>query len=389
MILNDIENSGGVAPDGRPDGEAKNATASVPKKKKTRFGKKSILIFLSGLLAGAVLFTAVFAAAGSGFFSGMFVRSSAKADAIINAISSEKLVVVFTHGSDSSLREDFERAYDELREKYKDTVQFYKFDAINDSYMDLVYFSDYNFLCYCNGLSFFVDGRMRIYMQNGYNTGDDFVRAVDRYFMPEAPVPDPAVYEMFLGDSGLNRPLDYDEYDVIGEIKLFTSGSVRENYQKCDGRTLTGFRYSILAKQYGSWSKDDVRVALPDLDGGLSSSGIEYYMCTNAGLAAEATAAQGEAYNGINYIKRENADIGQYYVGEIKLADKASIVVNNGYLLPCDGSELNIVDYKELYAKIGTSFGGDGTKTFKLPDLSGKSPIDGAEYYICYKGIAS
>jgi hypothetical protein len=33
MILNDIENSGGVAPDGRPDGEAKNAAAS-PKKKK-------------------------------------------------------------------------------------------------------------------------------------------------------------------------------------------------------------------------------------------------------------------------------------------------------------------------------------------------------------------
>ena len=42
--------------------------------------------------------------------------------------------------------------------------------------------------------------------------------------------------------------------------------------------------------------------------------------------------------------------------------------VPTGWLF-CDGSELLISEHKDLYATIGNTFGGDGIKTFSIPDL--------------------
>lgn len=41
----------------------------------------------------------------------------------------------------------------------------------------------------------------------------------------------------------------------------------------------------------------------------------------------------------------------------------------------CDGTILNISEYEVLYALIGTTYGGDGVRTFGLPDLRGRIPI--------------
>jgi microcystin-dependent protein len=41
----------------------------------------------------------------------------------------------------------------------------------------------------------------------------------------------------------------------------------------------------------------------------------------------------------------------------------------------CDGSLLSIADNPALFDAIGTSYGGDGTSTFALPDLRGCVPI--------------
>lgn len=53
----------------------------------------------------------------------------------------------------------------------------------------------------------------------------------------------------------------------------------------------------------------------------------------------------------------------------------------------CEGQLLQISDYDALYALFGTRFGGDGKTTFALPDLSGKSPSAGMEYYIAVTGL--
>lgn len=60
------------------------------------------------------------------------------------------------------------------------------------------------------------------------------------------------------------------------------------------------------------------------------------------------------------------------YTGEIRLfASKR--VPNNWHW--CDGSSLNINDYQALYSLLGTTYGGNGTTTFGLPDLRGRVPI--------------
>lgn len=45
-----------------------------------------------------------------------------------------------------------------------------------------------------------------------------------------------------------------------------------------------------------------------------------------------------------------------------------------GYLL-CQGQELNITTYQKLFNVIKNKFGGNGTTTFKLPDMNGKFPL--------------
>ena len=43
--------------------------------------------------------------------------------------------------------------------------------------------------------------------------------------------------------------------------------------------------------------------------------------------------------------------------------------------LACDGSSLSISNYQVLYQLLGTTFGGDGSSTFNLPDLRGRVPV--------------
>lgn len=63
-----------------------------------------------------------------------------------------------------------------------------------------------------------------------------------------------------------------------------------------------------------------------------------------------------------------------YYVGEIRI-----LAIPNGrppldWLL-CNGAVVSISQYPALYALIGTTYGGNGTTTFAVPDLRGRLPM--------------
>ncbi|MFL0202128.1 phage tail protein, partial [Exiguobacterium acetylicum] len=45
-----------------------------------------------------------------------------------------------------------------------------------------------------------------------------------------------------------------------------------------------------------------------------------------------------------------------------------------GWLL-CDGSTLNRADYPELFAAIGENYGGNGSTTFKIPNMGARVPV--------------
>lgn len=60
------------------------------------------------------------------------------------------------------------------------------------------------------------------------------------------------------------------------------------------------------------------------------------------------------------------------FIGEIKLT--AFAVIPQGWL-PCNGQLLTISQYPALFSVLGTTYGGDGTSTFALPDLQGRTPV--------------
>jgi len=53
----------------------------------------------------------------------------------------------------------------------------------------------------------------------------------------------------------------------------------------------------------------------------------------------------------------------------------------------CDGRVLQISTNQPLYTLLGTTFGGNGTTTFNLPDLrSAAMGWGGVRYFICVSG---
>ncbi len=60
------------------------------------------------------------------------------------------------------------------------------------------------------------------------------------------------------------------------------------------------------------------------------------------------------------------------YIGEIR--QFAGNFAPAGWLF-CNGQVLNISEYDALFALIGTTYGGNGQTTFRLPDLQGRVPI--------------
>jgi microcystin-dependent protein len=54
--------------------------------------------------------------------------------------------------------------------------------------------------------------------------------------------------------------------------------------------------------------------------------------------------------------------------------------------LPCDGRLLTIAGNPALFSLLGTTYGGNGTTTFALPDLRSVAP-NGMTYFICDSGV--
>lgn len=66
----------------------------------------------------------------------------------------------------------------------------------------------------------------------------------------------------------------------------------------------------------------------------------------------------------------------QPYLGEIKMF--AGDFAPRGWEF-CDGRLVPIDEYDALFSLLGTIYGGDGSTTFRLPDLRGRVPVHSGE----------
>ncbi|MDO3411533.1 InlB B-repeat-containing protein [Saccharibacillus sp. CPCC 101409] len=80
---------------------------------------------------------------------------------------------------------------------------------------------------------------------------------------------------------------------------------------------------------------------------------------------------------------RANASSIDPYVGEIRMFTGTYAPYGWAY---SDGQLLDTQQYPELYQLIGSRYGGDGIRTFALPDLRGEAPTGGIGYYISLTG---
>ncbi len=55
--------------------------------------------------------------------------------------------------------------------------------------------------------------------------------------------------------------------------------------------------------------------------------------------------------------------------------------------MSCEGQLLNIAQNQVLYSLLGTTYGGNGSTTFALPNLKGAEPLPNMKYYICVQGM--
>ena len=73
--------------------------------------------------------------------------------------------------------------------------------------------------------------------------------------------------------------------------------------------------------------------------------------------------------------------MGDWYLGDIRLFARNGQFIPRGWA-ECNGAILQISSNQALYAVIGKAYGGDGTKTFALPDLRGRVAVGFSQSYL-------
>lgn len=179
---------------------------------------------------------------------------------------------------------------------------------------------------------------------------------------------------------------DNENSSCFGEIVLLPFSYSIEGYMRCDGRILPVAQNSALFALIGNvYGGDGVtNFALPNLTGVSPLAGLSYYINVSGATPDWNNGAPVVSSN-FNYLSYKSSH-DDYLISEVRLAKNATESDNN--MILCDGRLLSIASYPALFAVFGTTFGGNGTTIFAVPNLSSAtSPVDGLNYYVVVSGI--
>jgi microcystin-dependent protein len=161
---------------------------------------------------------------------------------------------------------------------------------------------------------------------------------------------------------------------LLGSLFLSPYNFVPKNFAACDGRIMklseNPALFSLLGNKFGG---DLNHFGLPNLTGKAPIKGLSYLIATR-GIYPERKGLEGRLF-GLDPL-----------LGQLTLVAYLDKYVPPQGWAPCDGRLLTIEGNVALYALLGTTFGGDGIKTFALPDLRGHEPTKGVRYVIALVG---
>src|SRR5262245_54168456 len=200
----------------------------------------------------------------------------------------------------------------------------------------------------------------------------------------------------FLPSTGIFPPRSDDPHAdpqgiPLGSIRIFVGSFTPHNSFLAQGQILqtniSTALYALLGNAYGGTPV--TTFGLPNLDGtvmvGAGQSGLGTFSVGERFGSATTTLmlSSGHTPNvfnndqpslGVTYLIHTGATNGGGVDLPGEILPSAGVSVPDGYL-PADGRLLSIAEFSDLYAVIGTTYGGDGEFTFALPDLIGRTPI--------------
>jgi microcystin-dependent protein len=164
----------------------------------------------------------------------------------------------------------------------------------------------------------------------------------------------------------------------LGEVRAMPFGFAPAGWMACQGQLIpigqnTGL-FSLLRTTYGGDGKTNF--ALPNLAPLQAESGTLQYCIAVAGIypsrpepdAAAAACAEDEA-GSVPPFTGETRSVGFSFAPPGWLA--------------CQGQLVPVAELPDLFKLIGTTFGGDGTTTFGLPEAAGPQDVDGTPLELC------
>ena len=185
--------------------------------------------------------------------------------------------------------------------------------------------------------------------------------------------------------------------DSIGVVSAF-AGNFAPSGMACDGQLLSISEYealyTILGTTYGG---DGVNTfALPNLNGRdivgsgptdqigtLIGSASDTLTNTNSPTGADAPINNEQPGLVMNYYIMTTGIFPSYdsVATQSSTPELGQVIAFAGTLyspvgcMLCDGQTLQIAQYQALFAILGTTYGGDGIRTFQLPNLEGRSIV--------------
>lgn|ERR1051325_2541276 len=165
----------------------------------------------------------------------------------------------------------------------------------------------------------------------------------------------------------------------LGQIRLFAGSYAPEGWSLCNGAQLNIQDNRDLYQELGTRFGGDGRTTfqLPDLRGRAPMHLAQgAAIGTKGTFSVSAANASPHARLALNFIiavqPSRILDTHDPFVGEVR--PFAFNFAPQGWLR-CDGKVLPIREYETLFVLLEKTYGGDGTNTFAVPDLSGAYPF--------------
>ena len=167
-----------------------------------------------------------------------------------------------------------------------------------------------------------------------------------------------------------------------GELRLTAGHYVPDGWLPCRGDKIDRDRFPSLADALGdAFRRADGAPRVPDLRSrallGTGKRGaltpIRGWRVGDQGAAlCDRDSGDAAASLGLTYIISPHDAPQDQMIGEVRPFPYN--YVPEGWL-PCDGTELRVGENSKLFVVIGDAFGGDGRRTFEVPDLRGFTPL--------------